>query len=154
VSGSYSRVYHRIQDEYPDVFDDAGTLGTWLQLLVVAEATYPSLPHLPRKLKPKALSRLVDVGLVLLVPVDRYSLKGLAEERKRRSEQGRRGGLASSVRRTNVERPFNERATNVQPRRDEQETSKDETSKRRANAENGLKPISELLPGVLARLES
>jgi general stress protein YciG len=123
--GPYSRVYWRFKDEYSEVFDDPLTLGTWLQLLVFAEGAWPSQPHLPRRVKPRQLAALTGAGLIELMPGDRYRVKGLDAERQRRAEAGRKGGLASGVRRTTVERPFNERSTTVEPRRDEQ--SKDET---------------------------
>jgi hypothetical protein len=150
TSDPYSRVYHRIQDEYPNVFDDELALGTWLRLLVLAEGSYPAQPHLPRKVKAKPLALLVESGLITLLPADRYAVKGLREERERRSAAGRKGGLASSERRTVVERSLNDRPTLVGPRRDE--TRLDKTSKDETRGKNGLKPIGELLPGVIERL--
>jgi hypothetical protein len=77
------------------------------------------------------------------------------KERQRRSEAGRKGGLASGVQRqtngasTTVERSFNQRSNAIEPRREEKR--REEKSRERAH---GLTPLKELMPGVAERLVS
>src|SRR5688500_18410901 len=96
----YSRFYWRFIDEYPEVYDDDRAFAAWMRLLVTAEGSHPAPAQLPRKVKPGPLATLVDRGLVVLLPGDRYRVKGLAAERERRSEAARVGGLASGRSRT------------------------------------------------------
>jgi len=142
--GPYSRVYHRLQVEYRAVFDDETALGTWLRLLVIADATYPSPAHLPRRCNSRALAKLVEAGLVT-VDDDLYTVRGLTGERERRSAQGRAGGRAFRERLTNAQRTPDERQPSARPRRDE--TRKDETS----IGSNDPRPISEILPDLAAK---
>ena len=83
----YCRIYWRLSDEFPEVFDDAAVLGTYVQLLVAADAMWPSKPHLPAGAETAVLT---ECGLVELHG-RRYTIKGLDKERKRRSKAGRRG---------------------------------------------------------------
>lgn len=130
----YSRVYWKFRREYPDIYQDDATLGTWLRLLITAEGAYPAPADLPRRIRKSCLDKLVSAGLVTLEPGDTFIVKGLTAERSRRSEAARIGGLASGRSRTpttTVEPPLNERSTNGEPRRDEtsrDKQSKDETS--------------------------
>lgn len=134
----YVRVYYSIVDDdrFATVIDDEATLGTWLRLLMSADAVWPASADIPRWVKPDALARLVDAGIVELVAGDRFRIHGLDNERERRSQVGRAGGLASGRVRgtgTTVRRSFNDRSTNVErkgnldeQRRDETSTSRDE----------------------------
>jgi len=151
---AYSRVYHRIQDEYPDVFDDAQALGTWLRLLILAEGMWPSHAILPRKVHAKSLATLTEHGLVTLLAHDRYEVKGLEAERERRSSRGKAG---ASARWTHSERNANALPTHSDriARRDEYETStrldKNETSAsiRRSGS---LEPVGSILEQTAARM--
>lgn len=148
-SGPYSRFYWRFRDEYPDIYQDKETFGWWLTLLVNAEGAHPSAADLPRKVRPRSLEKLIDEQLVVLLPGDRYRVKGLAKERERRAEQGRNGGLASGrsrSQRTTVEQPENDGSTTVEldeTRRDKQR--QDET---RNTARPFVLPVKDMDGGV------
>jgi hypothetical protein len=150
--GPYSRIYWRFRDEFPDVYQDKEAFGWWLTLLVIAEGAYPSAADLPRKLRPRVLEKLIDEELVTLLPGDRYRVRGLDAERQRRSEAGRKGGLASARSRapeTTVQRPSNDRPTNTEATVNLDEQSKDKTSKdEHAARATGLEPIGTILPEI------
>lgn len=85
----YSRVYHEIvEDErFREVYGDDAALATWLRLLIIADAAYPTAAPIPRSCKDVPLSRLVDAGLVEMVGEDVFRIHGLVAERERRSKQ-------------------------------------------------------------------
>ena len=90
ANGPFVKVYQSIVDD-PDMEEvcaDDRLLGTWLRLLMVAHAFYPISAPLP---KGAAVRRLVGLGLVTELPAGRYTIKGLASERAKRSHAGRIG---------------------------------------------------------------
>jgi len=113
----YSRVYHEIVDDpaFEKVFDNDRALATWLRMLLIADAMYPvSAPMTTRN---PTVRLLIEVGLVIEKPGNRYTIRGLQAERERRSAPGRN---AAAV------RWQSERNANAMPdetRRDEKETS-------------------------------
>lgn len=86
----YARVYYdQLEQEFPEVWQDA-TLGwTWLRLLVVAEKMWPTVPEVPRSLRQKSVLRLMELGLVIPVPPHGFRIRGLDAERTRRSNAAR-----------------------------------------------------------------
>ena len=66
ADGKYARVYFTIEEDerFRDVFHDARHLGTWLQLLLVAEAMYPTAAPIPAYISKPSLKILVDAGIV------------------------------------------------------------------------------------------
>jgi hypothetical protein len=124
----YVRVYYSIIDDerFQMVYPDPATLGTWLRLLLLADAMWPSSSPLPYGISRKCLDVLVKAGIIELLSNRHYKIHGLEPERQRRSEAGRVGGLASGRSRT-VERSFNGLTNGIEPRR--AETSKAETSR-------------------------
>lgn len=82
----YSRIYWEVMDDprFAAVYDDDGAFALWVRLLMTADALWPSAAPLPRGAKPKALSKLVDAGIVDLAPGNRYRIHGLDNERERR----------------------------------------------------------------------
>lgn len=154
-SDPYSRVYWRFIREFPAIYDDKPTFGWWVTLLIIADGAHPSPAQLPHGVNRKSLDRLVEAGLVTLDTGFRYTIRGLSEERERRAEAGRPGGLASGRSRdrsTIVQRPFNGRATNVEP----DETRRDETRKDETRRGTGLAPIRHVLEeqGLLPKKET
>lgn len=112
----YVRVYFSIVDDerFVGVVDDVATLGTWLRLLMTADAVWPASADLPRWVKSKPFQTLVAAGVVEERPGGRFRIHGLDSERSMRSEAGRVGGLASGRSRggsTTVEPTSNERST-------------------------------------------
>jgi hypothetical protein len=132
----YSRVYWGIvdDDKFQTVYDDDRHLATWLRLLLVADQSWPASAHLPAGCRRSSVAELERVQLIDLAG-NRYRVRGLDAERGRRAEAGRIGGLASGRSRA-VEQTLNDRSptpgtkTNLdETRRDEDETSRAETSR-------------------------
>ena len=96
-SDPYVRVYYRIvnDERFADVYHDARPLGTWLQLLLLADAMFPADAPLPAHVTRPALKVLVDAGLVELALHGHYRMHGLASERHKCTESAR---IASAVR--------------------------------------------------------
>jgi hypothetical protein len=84
----YSRVYWSVMDDerFADVYGDDGAFALWVRLLMTADALWPAAAPLPRGAKPRALGKLVDAGIVDLLPGDRYRIHGLDSERERRKQ--------------------------------------------------------------------
>jgi hypothetical protein len=88
----YSRVYWTILSDpkFRSVRCRPELLGTWLLLLVTADAMYPAPAMVPGILRRGHLSALVDAGLVDLEDGGLYRIHGLDAERKRRADAARR----------------------------------------------------------------
>jgi hypothetical protein len=93
TGAGYVRVYHTIVDDerFADVFHSPVRLGTWLQLLLLADALYPASAPLPPYANRQAVKALVDCGLIELADHGQYRVHGLASERAKRSQTGRNG---------------------------------------------------------------
>ena len=88
----YSRVYWSVADDpkFAGIYDDDPAFALWTRLLMAADALWPAPAPLPRRARPRPLSKLVDAGLVDLMPGDRYRIHGLDAERGRRGAAARR----------------------------------------------------------------
>lgn len=117
----YSRVYLDLVDDpmFAEVYADERTFGRWVQMLMLADAMWPASAPMPSKTA--TVRKLVECGLVIEKPGNRYSIRGLDKERAVRSEK------ASNA---SAKRWENERTAKGMPRRDEQ--SKDEQGGRNA----------------------
>jgi hypothetical protein len=113
---AYSRLYHRFGSEFPAIYADDHALASWVRLLLVADASWPMRPPVPRSVKAKPLAALVDCGLVVLEG-DAYTVRGLDAERSRRRDAARVGA---------AQRWHSDRNATALPRRDETSTSIDE----------------------------
>jgi len=106
----YSRVYHEIVEHprFERVYGNPLALGTWLQLLLTADAMYP----MPAPMPPRnpTVRLLIECGLLEERPGNRYSMRGLEDERERRSAVGRNAAAL---------RWQSERNAEPMPRRDE-----------------------------------
>ena len=89
----YVRVYYSIigDERFEKVYPEPKVLGTWLQLLLLADAIYPADAALPGYVNRASLRVLVDAGLVVERPHGHYAIHGLASEREMRSRSGRIG---------------------------------------------------------------
>lgn len=137
MSEAYSRLYHRFAREFPEVYADDPCLAAWVRLLLVADASWPMRPPLPRAVRPKPLRTLIEAGLVIL-DCDAYTVLGLDAERTRRRDAARTG----AAKRWQSDGNANASAT-AMPRRDE--TSRDETKSppppaQRGNRKAGTNP--------------
>jgi hypothetical protein len=106
----YSRVYHELVDDpqFADVFGDDRAFGRWVKLLMVADAMWPASAPLPSR---DAVTRqLVESGLVIEKPGNRYTIRGLDKERAQRRDSARIGAAARWQSKGNA---------NAMPRRDE-----------------------------------
>lgn len=91
TGAGYVRVYHTIVDDprFADVFHNPARLGTWLQLLLLADALYPASAPLPPYVNRAAVKVLVECGLIELAEHGQYRVHGLAREREMRSTSAR-----------------------------------------------------------------
>lgn len=119
MSDAYSRLYHRFPKEFRAVYDDDRALATWVRLLMLADASWPMRPPLPRSAKRAQVTQLLACGLLIL-DGDDYTVLGLDAERTRRRDAGRTG----AAKRWQSDGNANADAV-AMPRRDE--TSKEET---------------------------
>lgn len=92
----YAAIPHAIRDQAPDLFSDAALLGTWVQLLVVADMAWPERGEVPRLVDDGLYRRLVDMGAVIPAAPDEYlyRMPYLDSEEQRKSDQGRADRLA------------------------------------------------------------
>lgn len=120
----YVRVYYSVNDDpkFDTVRSDAAVFGTWVRLLMVADAVWPASADLPRWVRRGHLTTLITAQIVDVLSDDRFRIRGLDAEREKRASAARVGGLASGRSRTpgtTVDRPLNGRSTNTQPIKDE-----------------------------------
>lgn len=87
----YVRVYYSIQDDpkFDRIRGNAALLGTWLRLLMAADAVWPASAYLPKGLRGADVRVIVDAGLVDELPEHRFRIHGLDAERQSRSDAGR-----------------------------------------------------------------
>jgi len=106
----YSRVYHSIADDpmFEKIYGNDKALATWLRMLLIADAMYPT--SAPMTHRNPTVRLLIDCGLVIEKPGNRYTIRGLSAERERRSAIGRN---AAAKRWESVSN------ANAMPRRDE-----------------------------------
>jgi hypothetical protein len=79
------RVYDDdLRRDYPQVWHDDRALATWLRLLSIADKMWPTIPELPRAVRPAALSTLTECGLVEILPEHCYRIRGHDAERTKR----------------------------------------------------------------------
>ncbi|HEY4895230.1 MAG TPA: hypothetical protein VII01_03995 [Solirubrobacteraceae bacterium] len=93
----YVRVYYSIvnDERFANVYHDARHLGTWLQLLMVADAMYPADAPMPAYVNRASVKVLVECGILEELPFRHYRVHGLASEREKRSHAAR---IANAVR--------------------------------------------------------
>lgn len=89
ATDTYSRLYHRFADEFPEVWANDRALASWVRLLRIADASWPTRPPLPRSAKGIPLRMLTEAGLVTIVG-ECYLMRGLDAERNRRKDAAAR----------------------------------------------------------------
>lgn len=81
----YARIYYDdLEREYPEVWRDPVLRGDYTLLLSIADRSWPSSPEVPRMARPKAVKRLVELGLVISEPPFHYRCRGMDKEREER----------------------------------------------------------------------
>lgn len=87
----YVRVYYSVvnDDRFAEIYHDGRRFGTWLQLLLIADAMYPADAPIPAYVHRASLKALTDCGLVEIRAHQHFRVHGLASERGLRSESGR-----------------------------------------------------------------
>jgi len=88
----YSRLYWRLADEYPDVWDDDAAMATYARLLVSADGAWPAAAAVPVGVKSKAWALLTAGDSPLVIPEPhgkRYRIRGLDKHRQGRSDAAR-----------------------------------------------------------------
>lgn len=93
MTNPYSRLYHKIQQEFPKVYADDALFAWWVRLLMWADAAWPLRLPVPASVPPKVLERLRREGLIQVTPSG-FTVLGLEAERRRRSDVGRSGAEA------------------------------------------------------------
>lgn len=85
------QVFYSIVNDgrFADVYPNPTNLGTWLQLLLVADAMYPADAPIPAYVNRRSYRVLVDAGLVEDAPHQHYRMHGLARLRGERSNSAR-----------------------------------------------------------------
>ena len=84
----YSRVYWSVMDDpkFDGIYEDDAAFALWMRLLMNADALWPAPAPLHRTAKARPLAKLVEAGIVDLLPRDRYRIHGLDSERGRRRD--------------------------------------------------------------------
>lgn len=148
MSEAYSRLYHRFAREFPAIYGDDRAFATWVRLLLLADASWPMRPPLPRSVRQKPLDQLREAGLVR-VEGDQYSVLGLDAERTRRRDAARTGAAKrwQSEGDAAAMQSHSGRSASAMPRRDETSTRQDERDSppppaERGRRKNGTNPRS------------
>ena len=85
----YSRLYWRLIDDekFVDIYLNDHHFAMWARLLLTADMAWPSSAALPYGSRKASLQKLSDVGLVDLLPGNRYRIHGLDAERGTRQQK-------------------------------------------------------------------
>ena len=124
TSGPYARLYHSLVEDpmFERVYENDHALATWVRMLLLADAMYPTSAPMPHR--NPSVRLLIEVGLVVEKPANRYSVRGLKAERERRSDIGRNAAAVRYQR---------ERTANAMPSKAEQSRTE------HSNGANALK---------------
>jgi hypothetical protein len=130
----YSRIYWSATEDprFDKVWSNDAALALWVRMLIEADASYPLKPQMPRA--SRSLTVLLDAGLIE-AHGSRYTVRGLAKERTRRSERGRKAADARWGRSDDAPamQTHSTRNAEAMPRRDEKnnQTRQDEQNQPR-----------------------
>ena len=119
--------------EYPEVYGDDAAFSAWMRLLVIAEKAWPGAPELPRSISRRAMSTLVDAGLLALGPRYTFALLGHDKERSRRHGVAIAGANASANARANA-------LASAEPRREQAENKQSSPPPQVGKRANGTNP--------------
>lgn len=89
-SGRFARVYFdQMATDCPSVLADAVLLGSWVQLLIKAEQSWPAPADLPRSIPDDVVKTLFTLNLISFDGTDGFRIRGMNAERTRRADAGR-----------------------------------------------------------------
>lgn len=95
AEGRFILVYHEdLIANFTEIWDDDRALATWVRLFALADKQWPSPAEMPRGARASVVKKLVECGLVILLPNHRYGIRGLDAQRKRKSEQAKAAAAA------------------------------------------------------------
>ena len=85
----FSRLYWRLIDDakFVDVYPDDHHFALWARLLMAADMAWPASASLPFGARKVSLRRLVDAGIVDVLPSGRFRIRGLDAERAKRQKK-------------------------------------------------------------------
>lgn len=119
---NYARFYYDdFMREFPSIYADDAAFSAWMRLLTLAEKVWPTVPELPRSIRPTPLRKLTDAGLIRVDGV-RYRVRGLDAERLRRAGQAKAAADARWSADSNAASTPDSNAE-IMPRQDEDKTS-------------------------------
>lgn len=127
MSDPYSRLYHKIADEFPKIYDGPD-LADFMRLLVAADQSYPTKAKWAGHTSRRALDRLVAAGLIE-VDGARYTVKGMDKERAARSDHARLAAISRHARSNAPSNAGSNAHGNAQSMPSKEETSREETSR-------------------------
>lgn len=90
--GPYSRVYHELAEDYPEVYDGP-LLADFVRLLIAADQAYPTRAKWRGLAGERAIARLAAIGTedgrgaLVILEGNRYSVRGIEKERALRSQK-------------------------------------------------------------------
>jgi hypothetical protein len=130
----YVRVYYSVvnDERFAEIYHDPRRFGTWLQLLLIADAMFPADAPLPAYVHRPSLKVLADAGLVESRAHQHFRMHGLASERELRGQSGRN---AAAVRWQS--------GRNAEPMPRQDEHRQDKTSSTRAMRKPFADPLLE-----------
>jgi len=140
------RVYYSIvnDERFADIYHDARHLGTWLQLLLVADAMFPAASPLPAYVDSDSVKVLVEAGLIEEMPHQHFRVHGLEAERDMRSHSARN---AAAKRWQSDRTPTRGGSAMLAEQEQEQEQEQSRSSGAPASR-NGTDPVAETLFGI------
>ena len=138
------RVYYSIvtDERFADIYHDARHLGTWLQLLLIADAMFPAASPLPAYVNRASVKVLVAAGLIESMPHQHFRVHGLENERAMRGQSARNAAAMRWQGGSNASR------ARSAPPEQEQEQEQEQSSSAPASFKNGDDPVAEALYGV------
>jgi hypothetical protein len=84
--GRYLAIWYQdLASHHPAVWQRPDVLGTFVQLLALAEDSWPRRPPIPATVRRQMLTLLIDEGLVIPVDGGAYTIRGLDALRQRRA---------------------------------------------------------------------
>lgn len=104
--GKYVRVYYSVinDERFAAIYNDARHFGTWLQLLLIADAMYPADCPIPAYINRASFKALTECGLVEIRAHLHFKMHGLASEREMRAQSARSAAAVRWQSERNAER--------------------------------------------------